>query len=316
MCRLLVRRLTCCCSSLISFSSVSASFFWLSTLFKTFFISSFSQFLYRSASSRAFCICSFSFSDLSRFFMLSWTSWIFLFTSFFMRITSLSAASLSSISSFSLIIRISMFFSKSELRFSSLSSVCLYLLTVSAKSRICTSFCMFSASSSFRRVSSLASSFFLFSLTSWMDNISVCRRSARLISRWASFLSLLPFSLRLAISLSRSLTPFSRSWHFSLSSWMVFFWLAMLVVWMRISRVRSSLILSRSLTAFSCPIDRPAPLSTSLLRFWISVFNLWIVSRARFSFSCAPSTIFQALSISFLRRLIEFWSCNDRRRAV
>lgn len=50
---------------------------------------------------------------------------------------------------------------------------------------------------------------------------------------------------------------------------------------------------------WSCPIVNPAPCSTSLLRFAISSFKDWIVSRALCSLSWAASTIFHAFSISW-----------------
>ena len=49
---------------------------------------------------------------------------------------------------------------------------------------------------------------------------------------------------------------------------------------------------------WSCPMVKPAPCSTSLLRFAISSFKDWIVSLALCSLSWAASTIFQAFSIS------------------
>ena len=53
---------------------------------------------------------------------------------------------------------------------------------------------------------------------------------------------------------------------------------------------------------WSCPMVKPAPCSTSLLRFAISSFKDWIVSLALCSLSCAASTIFHAFSISYWDR--------------
>lgn len=53
---------------------------------------------------------------------------------------------------------------------------------------------------------------------------------------------------------------------------------------------------------WSCPMVKPAPCSTSLLRFAISSFKDWIVSLALCSLSWAASTIFHAFSISYWDR--------------
>mmetsp|Transcript_2240 Transcript_2240/g.4602 ORF Transcript_2240/g.4602 Transcript_2240/m.4602 type:complete len:217 (-) Transcript_2240:7-657(-) len=69
-------------------------------------------------------------------------------------------------------------------------------------------------------------------------------------------------------------------------------------------------------TVFSWLTLSPAPCSTRWLRLAISTFRLWIVSFALCSFSWLASTIFQALSISFLRLEIVAWSSLDRFKAV
>mmetsp|Transcript_28676 Transcript_28676/g.66478 ORF Transcript_28676/g.66478 Transcript_28676/m.66478 type:complete len:216 (-) Transcript_28676:8-655(-) len=80
--------------------------------------------------------------------------------------------------------------------------------------------------------------------------------------------------------------------------------------------ISSSRCAIRLLTVFSWFTLRPAPCSTRWLRFAISTLRLWIVSLARCSFSCEASTIFHALSISFLRLAMVAWSSLDRLRAV
>lgn len=66
----------------------------------------------------------------------------------------------------------------------------------------------------------------------------------------------------------------------------------------------------------SWPMVSPAPCSTSLLKFAISIFSCWIVSLALVSFSYAASRVFHAFSISFFKDCIWFWSSWDNFRAV
>ena len=61
---------------------------------------------------------------------------------------------------------------------------------------------------------------------------------------------------------------------------------------------------------------RPAPCSTSRLRFEISDLSCEMVSLARASFSCEASTIFHAFSISRLSEAIVFWSSCESLSAV
>mmetsp|Transcript_53366 Transcript_53366/g.140752 ORF Transcript_53366/g.140752 Transcript_53366/m.140752 type:complete len:234 (+) Transcript_53366:1804-2505(+) len=145
---------------------------------------------------------------------------------------------------------------------------------------------------------------------------SLSRRSRRRCSRSASVLFALSMSLMLPISTSPC--AFSDSC-FCTVSVRVMLSCVIFVHWassLSRFRRRSSRCWTRLFTVFSWFTLRPAPCSTRWLRLAISTFRLWIVSLARCSFSWEASTIFHALSISFLRFWMVDWSSLERFRAV
>mmetsp|Transcript_41674 Transcript_41674/g.129688 ORF Transcript_41674/g.129688 Transcript_41674/m.129688 type:complete len:350 (-) Transcript_41674:298-1347(-) len=183
-----------------------------------------------------------------------------------------------------------------------------------------------------RRAISCASSFSCFSsweaaspfrlISSRLELISFCRcsmfclRSLRSLSSFSFLLwCLSPSSTRCcswSCSVCSSLLPAWRStssfWTLVLSSAFVACSCETWPCSMSRCLIRSFFSCTNWFTMFSWLMLRPAPCSTSLPSLEISALRFWMVSLARCSFSCEVSTIFQALSISFLRAVMVAWS--------
>mmetsp|Transcript_14500 Transcript_14500/g.43571 ORF Transcript_14500/g.43571 Transcript_14500/m.43571 type:complete len:273 (-) Transcript_14500:184-1002(-) len=167
-----------------------------------------------------------------------------------------------------------------------------------------------------------SSSFCLISSTVFLSSFcrtsrsSLSMRSRRRCSRWSSPSRCARSSSSELMRSVFSSTSASRSSRFCASACSCVSSVRSCAVCSSFCRASSSRCCVSSFTICSCPTLRPAPFSTSTERLLISSRSCVMVSRARTSFSCARSTIFQAFSMSFCSAASRAWSSWDSFRAV